>query len=171
LVKNQIHYTTKVGFLSAFKTAFDQVFTLSNIQDSFRGSDIYPFGPEAVLSKFDVIIRTPSPELPGDLAWEPQTPKNAQEMELQPSLLSSKIASHQNFSPIHIKQALAKLKRGAQQMAASAAMMASQISDLEKANTKAERRKVCQNKFLSSENRLFISKVDVLGPRDHLNSL
>jgi hypothetical protein len=49
-------------------------------------------------------------------------------------------------------------------MAASAAMMALHISDLEKANTEARRRKVRQNKFLSSEDRLSISKVDVLGP-------
>jgi hypothetical protein len=171
LVRNRIHHITKVEFLSAFKTAFDQVFTLSNIQGSFRGSGIYPFDPEAVLSNLDVIIRTPSPDLPEDPAWEPQTPKNAQEMELQSSLLSSKIASHQDSSPSHINQALAQLKKGAQQMAASAAMMALQISDLEKANTEARRRKVRQNKFLSFEDRLSISKVDVSGPQDSLDPL
>jgi hypothetical protein len=54
-------------------------------------------------------------------------------------------------------------------MAASAAIMASQIKDLEKANIEARRRKVRQNKFLSFEDRLSISKVDVLGPHDYLN--
>jgi hypothetical protein len=171
LVKNHIHHITKVEFLSAFKIAFDQAFTTSNIQGSFRGSGIYPFNPETVLSNLDVIVRTPSPELPEDLVWEPQTPKNAQEMELQSSLLSSKIACHQDSSPSHINQVLAQLKKGAQQMAASAAMMASQIRDLEKANTEARRRKVRQNKFLSFEDRLSIGEVDVSGPQDCLNSL
>jgi hypothetical protein len=171
LVRNRIQHITKVEFLSAFKTAFDQVFTLSNIQGSLRGSGIYPFDPEAVLSNLDVIIRTPSPDLPEDPAWEPLTPKNAQKMELQSSLLSSKIASHQDSSPSHINQALAQLQKGAQQMATSAAMMALLISDLEKANTEARRRKVRQNKFLSFEDRLSISKVDVSGPQDSLDPL
>jgi hypothetical protein len=92
-------------------------------------------------------------------------------MELQSSLLSSKIASHQDSSPSHINQALAQLPKGAQQMATSAAMMALQISDLEKANTEARRRKVRQNKFLSFEDRLSISKVDVSGPQDSLDPL
>jgi hypothetical protein len=51
-------------------------------------------------------------------------------------------------------------------MAASAAMMALQISDLEKVNTEARRRKVRQNKFLSFEDRLSIRKVNVSGPQD-----
>jgi hypothetical protein len=94
LVKNHIHHITKVEFLSAFNIAFEQAFTISNIQGSFRGSGICPFDPEAMISNLDVITRTPSPELPEDLVWEPQTPKNTQEMELQSSLLSSKISSH-----------------------------------------------------------------------------
>jgi hypothetical protein len=92
-----------------------------------------------------------------------------QEIELQSSLLSSKIASHQDSSPSHIHQAIQPLAKGAQQMAASAAIMAIQIQDLKKANEQARRRKVRTNKFLSFEDRLSISKVDVLGPQDCLN--
>jgi hypothetical protein len=169
LVKNQIHHITKVEFLSAFKKAFHQAFTLSNIQGAFRGSGIFPFDPEAVLSRLGPAIRIPSPELPTESTWEPQTPSNAHEMDLQSSLLSSKIASHQDSSPSHIHQAIQQLAKGAQQMAASAAIMASQIKDLEKANIEARRRKVRTNKLLSFKDRLSISKVDVLGPQDFLN--
>jgi hypothetical protein len=49
-------------------------------------------------------------------------------------------------------------------MAALAAIMTSQIKDLEKANMEARRRKVRTNKLLSFKDRLSISKVDVLGP-------
>ena len=51
-------------------------------------------------------------------------------------------------------------------MAASAAIMAEQIKDLEKANEEARRRKVRTNKFLSFEDRLSINKMDVLGSQD-----
>ena len=64
LVKNKIHHITKVEFLPAFKQAFDQAFTLSNIQGAFRGSSIFPFDPEAMLHRVGPAIRTPSPELP-----------------------------------------------------------------------------------------------------------
>jgi hypothetical protein len=169
LVKNKIHHITKVEFLPAFKKAFDQAFTLSNIQGAFRGSGIFPFDPEAVLSRVGLAIRTPSPELPTQSTWEPQTPTNAQEMELQSSLLSSKIASHQDSSPSHIHQAIQQLAKGAQQMAASAAIMAEQIKDLEKANVEARRRKVRTNRFLSFEDRLSINKTDVLGSQDYFD--
>ena len=86
-----------------------------------------------------------------------------QEIELQSSLLSSKIASYQDSSLSHIHQTIQQLVRGAQQMAASAAIMAKQIKDLEKANKEARRRKVRTNKFLSFEDRLSINKMDVLG--------
>jgi hypothetical protein len=169
LVKNKIHHITKVEFLPAFKQAFDQAFTLSNIQGAFRGSGIFPFDPKAVLSRVGPAIRTPSPELPTQPAWEPQTPSNAHEMELQTSLVSSKIASHQDSSPSHITQALQQIAKGAQQIAASAAIMALQIKELEQANIEARRRKVRTNKFLSFEDRLSINKADVLGSQGYVD--
>jgi hypothetical protein len=64
LVKNKIHYITKVEFLLVFKQAFDQTFTLSNIEGAFRGSSIFLFNPKAVLSRVGLAIRTLSLELP-----------------------------------------------------------------------------------------------------------
>jgi hypothetical protein len=87
-------------------------------------------------------------------------------MELQSSLLTSKVASYQDSSPSHIYQAIQQLVKGAQQMAALAAIMAIQIKDLKKANVEARRRKVRTNKFLSFEDRLSINKMDVLGSQD-----
>ena len=84
-------------------------------------------------------------------------------MELQSSLLSSKVASYQDSSPSHIHQAIQQLAKGAQQMAASAAIMAVQIKDLQKANEEARKRKVRVNKFLPFQDRLAITKVDILG--------
>ena len=166
MVKNKIHYITKVEFLPAFKQAFKEAFASSNIEGAFRGSGIFPFDPEAVLSKVGAALRTPSPDLPDELAWEPQTPTNLREMELQSSLLSNKVASYQDSSPSHINQVIRQLVKGAEQMAASAAIMAVQVQSLEKANEEARKRKVRVNKFLPFQDRLAITKVDVLGSQD-----
>jgi hypothetical protein len=55
-------------------------------------------------------------------------------------------------------------------MAAPAAMMASQIKDLEKANTEARRRKVRINKFISFKDRIGVSKAVVSGFQDRVGS-
>jgi hypothetical protein len=169
LVRNRIHHITKLESLPAFKKAFDQALTTSNIPGGFRGSGIYPFDSEAVLCDLHLIPRTPSPGLPDDSTYEPQTPKNTHVMELQSSLLSSKITSHQDFSPSHFNQALQKLVKGAQQMAAPAAMMASQIKDFEKAKTEARRRKVRINKFISFQDRIGVSTAMVSGFQDRVD--
>jgi hypothetical protein len=166
LVKNHIYHITKVEFLPAFKEAFDKAFTLSNIQGAFRGSGIFLFNPEAVLSQLSPILRTPSPDLPEELAWEPQTPTNVHEMDLQTSLLSSKIAAYQNSSPSHITQIVDQLNRGARRLAAESAIMAEQARSLEKANLEARKRKVRQNKFLPFKERLSINKIDISGSQD-----
>jgi hypothetical protein len=169
LVKNKIYHITKVEFLPAFKQAFKQAFTSSNIQGAFRGSSIFLFDPEAVLSKLGPAIRTPSLELPTKSTWEPQTPLNVHKMDLQSSLVSSKVASHQDSLLSHIHQAIQQLAKGAQQMAATAAIMATQIKDLEKANVEARRRKVRTNKFLSFEDRLSINKADISASQDYVD--
>jgi hypothetical protein len=43
----------------------------------FRGAGLVPYDPEAVLSKLDVRLRTPTPPAPGTVAWEAQTPRHS----------------------------------------------------------------------------------------------
>ena len=61
LIRNYINHITKLEFLPAFKAAFYQAFTETNISASFRGAGLVPFNPDTVLSKLDVVVRTPSP--------------------------------------------------------------------------------------------------------------
>jgi len=60
-VYNYINYIDKLSFLIAFKTAFDHTFTKANICTSFQGAGLVPFNPEAVLSKLNVKLHTPTP--------------------------------------------------------------------------------------------------------------
>jgi hypothetical protein len=50
LIRNHIFHIRNVDFLATFHTAFQASFTQENIKSGFRGSSLYPFDPEAVLS-------------------------------------------------------------------------------------------------------------------------
>jgi hypothetical protein len=61
LMRHHINYITKLEFLPAFKAAYDQSFTSANICSAFRGAGLMPLQPDAVLSKLDIQLRTPTP--------------------------------------------------------------------------------------------------------------
>ncbi|KAF7572758.1 hypothetical protein PtrM4_076630 [Pyrenophora tritici-repentis] len=94
LMRNHINHITKLEFLPAFKIAFNRAFTPANICSAFRGAGLVPLQPEAVLSKVDVQLRTPTPPaaLP-EAPWVAQTPSNARELEAQSSLIRERISS------------------------------------------------------------------------------
>ncbi|KAI1506967.1 DDE superfamily endonuclease [Pyrenophora tritici-repentis] len=82
LMRNYINHITKLEFLPAFKIAFNRAFTPANICSAFRGAGLVPLQPEAVLSKVDVQLRTPTPPAALPKApWVAQTPSNARELE------------------------------------------------------------------------------------------
>ena len=56
----------KEAFLPAFKAAFKKAITKENICASFRGAGLVPHNPEAVVSKLNVVLRTPTPLKPED---------------------------------------------------------------------------------------------------------
>jgi hypothetical protein len=56
----------KEAFLPAFKAAFKKAMTKENIYAGFRGARLVPHNPEAVISKLDVVLHTPTPPKPED---------------------------------------------------------------------------------------------------------
>ncbi|KAI1689247.1 DDE superfamily endonuclease [Pyrenophora tritici-repentis] len=142
LMRNHINHITKLEFLPAFKAAFDRAFTPANIYSAFRGAGLVPLQPEAVLSKLDVQLRTPTPPaaLP-DAPWVAQTPSNARELEAQSSLIRERVRQHKSSSPASIIEAIDQLKKGAEVMMLSAELMRDRIPSLEKANSAASARR------------------------------
>lgn len=63
-IKAHINHITKVEFFIAFKAAYTQSITPQNAVAGFRGAGLIPFNPQAVLSKLDVRLRTPTPTSP-----------------------------------------------------------------------------------------------------------
>jgi hypothetical protein len=68
LARNHIHYINKETFLLAFKAAHELTFTEENARAGFRDAGLVPFNPDAVLSKLDVRLRTPTPPQRDDAA-------------------------------------------------------------------------------------------------------
>jgi transposase len=62
LIRHHINHITKLEFLPAFKAAYNQSFTSANICSAFQGAGLVPLLPDAVLSKLNVQLRTPTPD-------------------------------------------------------------------------------------------------------------
>jgi hypothetical protein len=60
LARSRIYYIDKETFLPAFKAAFKKTFTQENICAGFRGAGLVPYNLDAVLSKLNVRLRTPT---------------------------------------------------------------------------------------------------------------
>jgi hypothetical protein len=117
LMRDYVMHITKDDFFPAFHAAYDIAMTESNIQGGFRGAGLVPLDPKRVLSKLDLMIRTPTPSNSRPTTaqdWTSQTPKNPIEAVSQSTLIKSRIASHQNSSPTSIYQAVDQIEKGAQ---------------------------------------------------------
>lgn len=80
LMRNGINYITKVEFLPAFRAAFDALIILDNIRGGFRGAGLIPYDPEAMISKLNVKLRTPTPPAEDEAPWSTKTPANRAQM-------------------------------------------------------------------------------------------
>ena len=115
LIRSSITHISKTDFLLAFYAAFQAALTERNIKGAFRGAGLVPLDPEAVISKLDVRIRTPTPaegepSLPDP--WVSSTPKTATEASSQSEYLRRRISRHQSSSPASILEALSSLAKG-----------------------------------------------------------
>jgi len=76
MMRNGINHVTKDDFISLYQPARKASFTLQTIQNGFKAAGLVPFNLEEVLSKLDVRIRTPTPDLGSPnppSSWIPQT--------------------------------------------------------------------------------------------------
>jgi len=155
LMRNYINHVTKLEFLPAFKAAFYNSITKSNICAGFRGAGLVPLDPEAVLSKLDVRLRTPSPPaIVEEAPWESKTPSNALELGSQSALIHDRIQRHQSSSPTLILDALGSLSKGAATMMHQATLLRDTVASLQKANEAATKRKARKKKRIQREGTL-----------------
>ena len=101
LARANITHITKDDFFPAFKAAFEAIFIEKNVEGGFRGAGLVPFNLEAVISKLDVKLRTPTPPGTSDgppQPWVSQTPQTAAEAFSQSTLIKDRVARHQGSS-------------------------------------------------------------------------
>ena len=115
LMRMHINHVSKVEFLRAFRGAFLTSFKEGNIRAGFRRTGLIPLDPQAILSKLDIQIQTPSP--PGTSSgglppWESKTPQNPTEATCQTELIKKRISTHQNSSPTSILYTVDQLAKG-----------------------------------------------------------
>jgi hypothetical protein len=137
LVSNYINYITKLEFLAAFKAAFYKAITESNICASFQATSIVPYNPGVVLSRLDVVVRTPSPAALLEPTWVDQTPSNARKLDAQSSLVVKKIRRNE----ISLIDSLSRLTKGAKKIMCEATLLKNEVSTLQKANNAATKRR------------------------------
>jgi hypothetical protein len=91
LIRYRVNYIIKEDFLPAFKAAYDNAITEKNIISSFRGAGLVPINENAVLSKLDVRIRTPTPPILDSPLWEPQTPRTITQVAAQSQYVRERV--------------------------------------------------------------------------------
>jgi DDE superfamily endonuclease len=82
LARANVTYITKDDFFPTFQTAFKKTFTTKNVRGGFKGARLVPLDLEAVLSKLNVRLRTPSPpkiDLGPPQPWVSKTPETTAE--------------------------------------------------------------------------------------------
>jgi hypothetical protein len=169
LIRNHIFHVTKVDFLSSFYTAFLASFTRENVKAGFSGSGLHPFDPEVVLSQLDPVLESLS--LPSSQeSWCTKTPKNTQEVDKQTTLIKKRLERHQSSSPTPIYEALSQLSKGAQIMAASTALMQSQITALQQANEAMHTRRTRKRKAIQSDCALSVAEVQATVIQTHIEA-
>jgi hypothetical protein len=158
LMRNHITHITKTEFLPCFIAAFRDAFTESNIQGGFRGAGLVPFDPEAVISKLDVRLRTPSLPPLEESAWQSQTPKNTLDLGSQSTLVKQRIQRHVDSSPTSMVEAFEKLAKGAAVIAHKLVLAQKENAELRAANEAATRRKLHKRKRIQREGTLTVEE-------------
>ncbi len=134
----------KEDFLPAFHTAFQDAMTGKNILGGFRGAGLMPHDPEAVLSKLDVKLKTPTP--PGSShglpeLWTSQTPTTAAQAHSQSNFIKSRISRHKSSSPSSILDAVEQFSKGTRGVMYQIALLKSEVTILREENAILSRRR------------------------------
>ena len=169
-IKTHINHVTKVEFFLAFKAAYVESMTVQNAQAGFRGAGLVPFDPQAVISKLDVKLRTPTPTGPSSAdadPWVSQTPHNPAEALSQTTLVKDRIARHQGSSPTPIFQTVAALAKGTERLAHEVTLMSAELRTLRAANEALSKRRRAKKARARQGGALTVEDAqDILAQKD-----
>ena len=157
----------KETFLPAFYIAFSSAITKENILASFRGAGLVPHDPERVLSKLDVVLRTPTPALSETTPWESKTPATMKEIEAQSTLVRERIQRHRESPISPLLQAVDSLAKGMLIMGHNSVLQARELAGLRKSIDALTEQRSRKRKYIRAEESLTVGDVqDLIAEKD-----
>jgi hypothetical protein len=169
-IKAAITHITKLEFFVAFKAAHDKTMTPENVQAGFRGAGLVPFNPQAVISKLDIKLRTPTPTRPPPAdadPWVSRTPCNPADAVSQSNFVRNKIARHQGSSPTTIFSAVKQLVTGTERIAHQMTLLKDRVQTLEDANKALSKRRRAKRTRLQDRGSLTVDNAsDLLAEKE-----
>jgi hypothetical protein len=169
-IKAHINHITKVEFFLAFTAAYKESMTAENCQAGFRGAGLVPFDPQAVLSKLDVKLRTPTPSRPSTAnsnPWVSQTPSNPTEALLQTTLVRNRISRHQESSPTPLFETVKALAKGTERMAHEMTLLSAEVRTLRAANEALSKRRRAKKARIRQGGALTVEDAqDIIAQKD-----
>ncbi|RKK77794.1 hypothetical protein BFJ68_g17950 [Fusarium oxysporum] len=162
LIRCSITHISKTEFFPAFYAAFQLTMTEANIKGGFRWSGLAPFNPEAVISKLDLQLRTPTPveEVTQQAqAWTSRTPQTALEAGSQSEYLQRRIRRHQSSSPESILEALRSLEKGTKMVMHKVALLTEENRELRQANEILSRRHKAKRTRLQNRGSMTVHRL------------
>ena len=141
LARASITHITKDDFFPAFQAAFEATFTEQNVKGGFRGAGLVPFNPEAVISKLDVKLRTP-------------TPPGTSEALSQATLIKDRVARHQESSPTPIFASVDQLTKAVVANSHQLTLLSGEVKALREANEALSKRRKAKRTRLQDSRPL-----------------
>ena len=164
-IKAYIHHITKLEFFIAFKAAHFKTMTPENIKAGFKGTSLVPHNPQAILSKLNIKLRTPtptSPLLPEADPWVSQTPQDANEAVLQSEYVRTRISNHQGSSPTTIFAAVKQLAKGTEQLTYQIVLLQDEVRTLRQANQALSKRRRAKRTRIQAGGALTVEDAQAL---------
>ena len=160
-----INHVDKDDFLTLYQEIQPTVFGLKTIQSGFRATGIVPFDLDQVLSKLYIQTQTqtqtPSPRGLAQVLcpWDPETPHNIAELQLQTKAVQRLIRYRTQSPPTPAVRAVAQLVKGCQLAMHNATILAAENRQLRAANTKVQKKRAKKTMFISRGGTLTAQEV------------
>ncbi|KFY19868.1 hypothetical protein V493_07812, partial [Pseudogymnoascus sp. VKM F-4281 (FW-2241)] len=155
---------------TTFTAAYKESMTAQNCQAGFRGAGLVPFDPQAVLSKLDVKLRTPTPSSPSTVnttPWVSQTPSNPTEALSQTTLVRNRIARHQGSSPTPLFKTVVALAKGTERLAHENTLLSAEVRSLRSANEALSKRRRAKKARVREGGALIVEDAqDIIAQED-----
>ena len=145
-----INHIDKDDFLTLYQEIRPAVFQSATIQSGFSATGTVPFNPDQVLSELHVQIQTPSPPPALNIPrpWDPETPHNTAELQLQTKAVQRLIRYQTQSPPTPAIRAINQVIKGCQLAIHNVTILAAENRQLRAANARVQKKRAKKTVFV-----------------------